>query len=144
MAVELGSRVARLEEAVSSLKSGQSMMQWASGLAMAMLIALSAALLNRTFAVSDQLVGLSHQTGAVVAGVQVVQTDLAGVKTDLRDMGSDLRSELRDVRSDLGEVKTELLDIRSNLAALTVSVEQIATTIGAARSGAGAGASPPQ
>ena len=42
-------------------------------------IGLSAALLNRTFAVSDQLITLSHQTGAVVAGVQAVQTDLAGV-----------------------------------------------------------------
>jgi septal ring factor EnvC (AmiA/AmiB activator) len=134
MAVELESRVARLEEAVSSLKSGQVMMQWAGGLAMALLIAFSAALLNRTFAVADQLVGLSNQTGAVVASIQAVQTDVADVKTDLRD-----------VRSDLAGLKTEVGDIRSNLAALAVSVERIATTLSRAANRPEPGAeTPPQ
>ena len=123
MTVELGARVARLEEAVSSVKAGQSVMQWACGIAMALMIALTAALLNRTFAVADNIIALAQQTGTVAGSLQAVQSDVLGVKADLREARAEFRSDLGDVRSELGE-------IRSQLSALTVAVERIAATSG--------------
>lgn len=92
---------------MNSLKAGQTMMQWAGGLAVTLLIALSAALLNRTFTVSDQIAGLTGQTGTVGAKVEAVQTGL-------------------------GEVKTELRGIRSDLTSVRVNSERIAAKVGAA------------
>src|SRR4051794_10979088 len=73
-----------------SLKSGQTMMQWAVGLVVTLLVASSAALLNRTFTVSDQITGLSGQTGAVGSTETAVQSSLGEVKTELRGIHTEL------------------------------------------------------
>lgn len=141
MSIELGTRVARLEEAVSSVRSGQSVMQWACGIAMALMIALTAALLNRTFAVADNIIALARETGKVAGSLEVLQSDLLGVKADLREARAEFHADLGDVRSELrselggvrSELRSELGGVRSELTALRAAVERLAAATEAGR-----------
>jgi hypothetical protein len=82
--------LARLEEAVRSVRSALGMMLWVWGVPLTALLLMAGALLTHSFTLGDQISELTAVTRDTGAKVVALQADMAEAKTEIRGMRKDL------------------------------------------------------
>lgn len=91
---DIEARLARLEEAVTGLGYRLGLIQWVSGGAAGVVVAIGTTLLARSFTLSDQIAALTERTAVTEQKVATLQIDFQDVRNEVRT-ANDRLTELR-------------------------------------------------